>query len=69
MPNTKHRTLILPSWAPQYHTLHHTHFKCNYGQFFTFCDRFFGTIMVPDRSKFDEKAQVTKTRRTVTKAK
>ena len=28
----------------KYHTIHHTDYKCNYGQFFVFCDYFWGTL-------------------------
>jgi sterol desaturase/sphingolipid hydroxylase (fatty acid hydroxylase superfamily) len=28
----------------RYHTIHHTHYHFNYGQFFIFCDWFWGTL-------------------------
>ena len=28
----------------RYHTIHHTHYHYNYGQFFVFCDWFWGTL-------------------------
>lgn len=56
-----------PIMGAKYHTLHHTHFKVNYGQFFTFCDRFWGTLMLVDEDKFNKKAQVTKDRRVLSK--
>lgn len=31
----------------KYHTVHHTHYIYNYGQVFTFCDRFWGTFREP----------------------
>lgn len=31
----------------KYHTVHHTHYIYNYGQVFTFCDRFWGTFYEP----------------------
>uniref|UniRef100_A0A6U4LI48 Fatty acid hydroxylase domain-containing protein n=2 Tax=Phaeomonas parva TaxID=124430 RepID=A0A6U4LI48_9STRA len=33
-----------PIMGAKYHTIHHTHFSCNYGQIFTFCDQFWGTL-------------------------
>lgn len=38
---------IDPIMGSRYHTLHHTHYIYNYGQVFTFCDRFWGTLRVP----------------------
>lgn len=32
----------------RYHTVHHTHYIYNYGQVFTFCDRYWGTFKEPD---------------------
>jgi lathosterol oxidase len=32
----------------KYHTVHHTHYIYNYGQVFTFCDRFWGTFKEPE---------------------
>jgi len=37
-----------PIMGSKYHTVHHTHYIYNYGQMFTFCDRFWGTFKVPD---------------------
>lgn len=28
--------------------VHHTHYHVNFGQFFTFCDRFWGTLKRPE---------------------
>jgi lathosterol oxidase len=36
----------------KYHTLHHTHYACNYGQMLTFCDSFWGTLREPDVEKW-----------------
>jgi lathosterol oxidase len=41
-----------PIMGSKYHTVHHTHYHYNFGQFFIFCDYFWGTLKVPDRSKF-----------------
>jgi Delta7-sterol 5-desaturase len=38
---------IDPIMGAKYHTVHHTHYIYNYGQVFTFCDRFWGTLRVP----------------------
>ena len=42
-----------PIMGSKYHTVHHTHFVYNYGQFFTFCDQYWGTLRVPERTKSD----------------
>lgn len=42
-----------PIMGSKYHTVHHTHYHYNFGQFFTFCDSFWGTLKVPEKSKFD----------------
>eukprot|EP00980_Cylindrotheca_fusiformis_P011184 scaffold2563_cov124-Cylindrotheca_fusiformis.AAC.15 len=39
---------IDPIMGSKYHTVHHTHYIYNYGQIFTFCDWFWGTLKVPD---------------------
>ncbi|CAJ1957178.1 unnamed protein product [Cylindrotheca closterium] len=39
---------IDPIMGSKYHTVHHTHYIYNYGQIFTFCDRFWGTLKIPD---------------------
>lgn len=36
-----------PIMGSKYHTVHHTHYIYNYGQVFTFCDWFWGTLAVP----------------------
>lgn len=36
-----------PIMGSKYHTVHHTHYIYNYGQIFTFCDRYWGTLRVP----------------------
>mmetsp|Transcript_24389 Transcript_24389/g.34368 ORF Transcript_24389/g.34368 Transcript_24389/m.34368 type:complete len:375 (-) Transcript_24389:223-1347(-) len=38
---------IDPIMGSKYHTMHHTHYIYNYGQVFTFCDQFWGTLRVP----------------------
>lgn len=38
---------IDPIMGSKYHTVHHTHYIYNYGQVFTFCDSFWGTLRVP----------------------
>ena len=37
-----------PVMGAKYHTVHHTHYIYNYGQVFTFCDRFWGTFRNPE---------------------
>lgn len=39
---------IDPIMGSKYHTVHHTHYIYNYGQVFTFCDRFWGTFREPE---------------------
>eukprot|EP01038_Epipyxis_sp_PR26KG_P005393 gene5393-7476_t len=41
-----------PIMGSKYHTLHHTHYHYNYGQFFIFCDYIFGTLRPPLKEKF-----------------
>jgi len=36
-----------PIMGAKYHTIHHTHFTCNYGQFIIFCDWCWGTLRLP----------------------
>ena len=43
-----------PIMGAKYHTLHHTHYMYNYGQFFTYCDYIFGTLKVPDEEYHDK---------------
>ncbi|GAA5948857.1 hypothetical protein JCM3765_003930 [Sporobolomyces pararoseus] len=33
--------------GPAHHTLHHMHFTCNYGQYFTWADKYFASFRVP----------------------
>ncbi|CAM9110593.1 unnamed protein product [Phaeothamnion confervicola] len=37
-----------PVMGSKYHLVHHTHYHWNYGQFFTFCDRYWGTLRRPE---------------------
>ncbi|CAM9993826.1 unnamed protein product [Ectocarpus sp. 6 AP-2014] len=36
-----------PIMGAKYHTVHHTHYHVNFGQFFTFCDQYWGTLKRP----------------------
>jgi lathosterol oxidase len=36
----------------KYHTMHHTHYLCNYGQVLTLCDWFWNTLREPDTQKW-----------------
>jgi lathosterol oxidase len=55
-----------PIMGSKYHTVHHTDFNYNYGQFFIFCDKYWGTLRVPKVAgvtksptvRADEKASV-----------
>lgn len=42
-----------PIMGSKYHTLHHTHYIYNYGQFFIFFDWLYGTFREPKKTKFD----------------
>lgn len=37
-----------PVMGSKYHTMHHTHYHYNFGQFFIVCDYLFGTLRVPE---------------------
>jgi lathosterol oxidase len=37
-----------PIMGSKYHTVHHTHYIYNYGQIFTFCDWYWGTLRLPE---------------------
>ena len=42
-----------PIMGSKYHTIHHTKFIYNYGQWFTFCDDYWGTLHVPQKKKIN----------------
>ena len=44
-----------PIMGAKYHTMHHTHYHCNFGQFFIFWDWVFGTLKVPNRDLVEGK--------------
>lgn len=37
--------------GPSHHTLHHMYFVVNYGQYFTACDRYYGSYRKPAKSE------------------
>ena len=39
---------IAPVMGAGYHTIHHTLYNYNYGHYFTFVDRLFGTLITPE---------------------
>ena len=41
-----------PIMGAKYHTVHHTHYHYNFGQFFTLMDWLHGTLRVPEKEKF-----------------
>lgn len=41
-----------PIMGAKYHTVHHTHYHYNFGQWFIFCDYIFGTLKVPEKDKY-----------------
>ena len=45
--------------GPAHHTLHHLYFTCNYGQYFTTCDRLFSSFRQP-RKEDDPLLEATK---------
>ena len=46
---------VAPVMGAGYHTIHHTRYNYNYGHYFTFVDRFFGTLLTPEE---EEKQQL-----------
>lgn len=44
-----------PFMGSKYHLLHHTHYHYNYGQYLIFCDYFWGTLRMPQRSLLNPK--------------
>jgi Delta7-sterol 5-desaturase len=49
-----------PLMGSKYHLLHHTHYHYNYGQYFIFCDYFWGTYRVPERTLLNPKRASSK---------
>jgi len=45
-----------PIMGAKYHTVHHTHYHYNYGQFFIFCDWYWGTLRIPKDKEEPEKS-------------
>ena len=39
---------IMPIMGAGYHTIHHTTYKHNYGQYFVYMDYIFGTLVSPE---------------------
>lgn len=39
---------VPPVMGAYYHTIHHTMYNKNYGHYFTFVDRLFGTLLTPE---------------------
>lgn len=50
-----------PFMGSKYHTMHHTHYRCNYGQFFIVCDWLWGSLRRPD-SRYETKDGVKQTK-------
>uniref|UniRef100_A0A7S2X6M2 Fatty acid hydroxylase domain-containing protein n=1 Tax=Lotharella oceanica TaxID=641309 RepID=A0A7S2X6M2_9EUKA len=49
-----HDTLVgdtEPLMGSKYHTVHHTHYNCNYGQYLVLCDYMWGTLRQPAKEK------------------
>lgn len=42
---------VEPIMGAGYHTIHHTRYNYNYGHYFTFVDRFFGTLLTPEEEE------------------
>lgn len=42
---------IAPVMGAGYHTIHHTLYNYNYGHYFTFVDRLFGTLITPEENE------------------
>jgi len=54
--------------GPAHHTLHHLYFTCNYGQYFTWADKYGGSFREPDKS-LDPLAEVLSRERALQKEK
>lgn len=46
-----------PIMGAAYHTIHHTTYRHNYGQIFTFWDWYYGTLRVPKRPEDEKKTE------------
>jgi len=44
-----------PIMGAAYHTIHHTTYKHNYGHYFTYMDRIFGSLTPPEDVKVSAK--------------
>jgi lathosterol oxidase len=49
-----------PIMGAGYHTIHHTTYKHNYGHYFTFMDRIFGTLETPEEHEAAKAAKAAK---------
>lgn len=49
-----------PVLGSKYHTMHHTHYHVNFGQYFIFCDWFWGTLRNPS----EDHAKIAQSRNT-----
>lgn len=54
-----------PSWFPDPlgDQVHHTHYHVNFGQFFTFCDQYWGTLKRPQDMRSYQEPSVDATKK------
>ncbi len=41
-----------------YHTIHHTTYKHNYGHYFVYMDKLFGTLVTPEDYEAEQQAKL-----------
>ena len=46
-----------PIMGAGYHTIHHTTYKHNYGHYFVYMDRLFGTLVTPEEYEREQQAE------------
>lgn len=44
-----------PIMGAGYHTIHHTTYKHNYGHYFVYMDKFFGTLVTPEEYEAEQR--------------
>ena len=46
-----------PIMGAGYHTIHHTTYKHNYGHYFIYMDKIFGTLVTPEEYESEQQAK------------
>ena len=47
-----------PIMGAGYHTIHHTTYKHNYGHYFVYMDRLFGSLVTPEEYEAEQRAKL-----------